>query len=93
MANVVMASVIIQIVVAPMKLAEKHIFKRSIFYPKPSAIMAFYQDSVLVTVSHFCPSLAFESKGGVYPNWSLLALPSNIRLGLRWLSVTNTLAY
>jgi hypothetical protein len=49
-----------------------------------------------LSVNHFDPSLKFAGKAGAYqiePVMELLVLPTNIRLGLKWLTSTNTLAY
>ncbi len=57
---------------------------------------------MFATVSHFHPSLIFPGKAEAYQSWaptglrfngSLLALPTNIRLGWKWMEVANTLAF
>ncbi len=52
---------------------------------------------VFFTVRHFNPSLIFASKGGTHPNSStmgrLRAFLTNFKLGIKWPSVTNALAY
>jgi hypothetical protein len=47
---------------------------------------------VFANVGHHHPSLIFAGKASK-PTFKALALPANIRLGWKYLTVTNTLAY
>ncbi len=57
---------------------------------------------MFATVRHFHPSLIFAGKTGAYQSEAPYAIPSicrlpamtlNIRLGWKWLTVANTLAF
>ncbi len=60
-------------------------------------IVSMKLECLSLTVSGFCPSLIFqrwlEHLLGLVSIGRLLTLPGNIRLGWKWLTVTNTLAY